>query len=97
MSRSNNSNENGQSTFDSRRYAVEPYVNYNVTQAVGGVGLTPGYAALTSPGAGRKTAMPQVGLTQGRQAGGVAPGEAPPGAAPGALLGPRVWAGILCT
>ena len=55
----------------------------NVTQERGGVGLTPGYAALTAPGAGRRTAMPQVGLTRGRQDGGVAPGEPHLGLHPG--------------
>ena len=47
------------------------------------MGLTPGYAALTAPGAGRRTAMPQVGLTRGRQDGGVAPGEPHLGLHPG--------------
>ena len=54
---------------------------YNVTWEGGG--LTPGITVISSPGASWQRVMPQVGLTRGRQDGGVAPGEPHLGLHPG--------------
>ena len=47
------------------------------------MGLTPGITVISSPGASWQRVMPQVGLTRGRQDGGVAPGEPNLGLHPG--------------